>query len=237
MLRNLKVGTKLFVILLAPMIVIVALVAVGVRDRRASSVRRRPGRGAELVRPRRRRPDQPAPGRAAPLGRLQRQPRRRPVGTSSTTSAPAPTPPSPATRPPSPSSTPAPSRFAGGQHRPGQEPPQQHPGRPGRRRQQPQPALHRHRALRRRDRLVRGRELVAHRRGERPGLLRGLDAMSRVDQLREAQNQQATLLVAAAQAGGFTDRSGALCPTSTATASPTSGRSRPPSATPVRPRT
>ena len=45
-----------------------------------------------------------------------------------------------------------------------------------------------------------------------PGLLRGLDAMSRVDQLREAQNQQATLLVAAAQAGGFTDRSGALCP-------------------------
>ena len=44
-----------------------------------------------------------------------------------------------------------------------------------------------------------------------PALLRGLDAMSRVDQLREAQNQQATLLVAAAQSGGFTDRSGALC--------------------------
>jgi len=35
MLRNLKVGTKLFVILLAPMLVIVGLVAVGVRDRRS----------------------------------------------------------------------------------------------------------------------------------------------------------------------------------------------------------
>ena len=37
MLRNLKVGTKLFVILLAPVVVIVALVAVGVRDRRADA--------------------------------------------------------------------------------------------------------------------------------------------------------------------------------------------------------
>src|SRR6478735_1326120 len=37
MLRNLKVGTKLFVILLAPMIVIVALVGVGASDRRDAS--------------------------------------------------------------------------------------------------------------------------------------------------------------------------------------------------------
>ena len=37
MLRNMKVGTKLLAILLAPTIVIVALVAVGVRDRRAAA--------------------------------------------------------------------------------------------------------------------------------------------------------------------------------------------------------
>ncbi len=37
MLRNLKVGTKLFVILLAPMLVILSLVAVGVSDRRATA--------------------------------------------------------------------------------------------------------------------------------------------------------------------------------------------------------
>jgi signal transduction histidine kinase len=43
-------------------------------------------------------------------------------------------------------------------------------------------------------------------------LLRGLDARSRIEQVREAQNAQATLLVGAAQSGGFTDRSGALCP-------------------------
>ncbi len=45
-----------------------------------------------------------------------------------------------------------------------------------------------------------------------PTLLRGLDAMARVEQIREAQNAQATLLVAAAEAGGFTDRSGVVCP-------------------------
>jgi signal transduction histidine kinase len=45
-----------------------------------------------------------------------------------------------------------------------------------------------------------------------PDLLRGLDAASRVEQLREAQNAQATLLVAATQSGGFTDRAGVVCP-------------------------
>lgn len=45
-----------------------------------------------------------------------------------------------------------------------------------------------------------------------PVLLRGLDAVSRVEQLREAQTAQATLLTAAAQSGGFTDRAGVVCP-------------------------
>jgi signal transduction histidine kinase len=45
-----------------------------------------------------------------------------------------------------------------------------------------------------------------------PDLLRGLDAMARVEQLREAQSAQAALIVAASQSGGFTDRSGSICP-------------------------
>jgi signal transduction histidine kinase len=45
-----------------------------------------------------------------------------------------------------------------------------------------------------------------------PDLLRGLDATARVEQLREAQSAEAALIVAAAQSGGFVDRSGTVCP-------------------------
>ena len=47
-------------------------------------------------------------------------------------------------------------------------------------------------------------------------LLRGLDGMSRVEQIRAAMVDQAMLLVGAAQKGAFTDREGVACPDVTA---------------------
>ena len=148
MLRNLKVGTKLFVILLAPMIVIVALVAVGVRDRRASSSDAARVEdlssfalvGGDLIsqlQVEQLRSGVYSASRGA-TGRAELDQQRTLTDAAIARYQAAITKLDPGPR----------SRIAGRQHRPGQEPPQQHPRRAWRRRQQPQPALHGHRALR-----------------------------------------------------------------------------------------